>query len=80
MNAIEELEIDLIQLNKNKILKGQKPAKIRIIMSEGISNMCKFLFVHRNQHKLAFCDFISGLHHVMRRLLMIPLLYASFTV
>lgn len=80
LGAIEELEIGLIQLNKNKIEKGQKPAKIRIIMSEGVSNMCKFLFVHRNKHKLAFCDFVSGLHQGMRRLLMIPLLYASFTV
>ena len=42
--------------------------------------MCKFLFVHRNKHKLAFCDFVSGLHQGLRRLLMIPLLYASFTV
>ena len=80
LGAIEELEIDLIHQSKNKVSKGQKPPKIRLIMCEGVSNMCKFLFVHRNKHKMAFCDFISGLHQAMRRFLMIPLLFASFTV
>ena len=61
-------------------MKNKNVPKIRIIMGEGISKMCKFLFVHRNKHKLAFCNFMIGLHSSMRRLLLIPLLYASFTV
>lgn len=78
-DKMENLEIEMIEAKKEKT-KSKRIPKIRFIMSEGVTKMCKFLFVHRNKHKLSFCNFMTGLHNSMRRVILVPLLYSSFTI
>lgn len=74
---IENCSLDFIQ-NKNK--DKTKRFKLRVVMDEGTSKMKKFLFIHRNRHKLNFCQILWGLKNSFRRLILIPLLYSSFTI
>lgn len=78
---------NLKSISKNRIEKlissndndDKEDKKIRIIQSEGISKLHKFLFIHRNVHKLSYCQLVKGGHNLMRRLVLIPLLYSAFT-
>lgn len=76
-DKIENCSLDFIQAkNKDKT----KRFKLRVVMDEGTSKMKKFLFIHRNKHKLNFCQVLWGIKSCFRRLILIPLLYSSFTV
>jgi hypothetical protein len=54
---------------------GEK--KLQFASGPGTSKLLKFLFIHRNTYKFKFCILLVGGKYTLRRLILVPLLYAT---
>ena len=57
----------------------ESSASISFAMGPTTSKITKFIFVHRNTHKFKFITFLHGIHMVLRRVFLLPLMYVVTT-
>ena len=76
----KDFYFDSVEKCTQKMFRENPSLKLRFVMSEGTSMTRKLLFMHRNNYKYRYVLFLWAFKAAMRRILLVPLLYSSFTV